>query len=69
MTLKDLIRSLDEFYDTETAKNWLDAHPVQDAVPDDADNVWMAKQVTRWKRCLAPDATQIVENVQLYRPL
>ncbi|KFG79616.1 hypothetical protein MANI_029727 [Metarhizium anisopliae] len=44
---KDLNRSLDEFYNKharkETAEEWLDAHPFQQAVADDADAVWMAK--------------------------
>lgn len=43
----DLNRSLDEFYDTyarrTAVETWLDAHPYQGAVPDDADNVWMAQ--------------------------
>lgn len=43
----DLNRSLDEFYNKharkETAEEWLDAHPFQQAVADDADAVWMAK--------------------------
>ncbi|EXV00475.1 hypothetical protein X797_006537 [Metarhizium robertsii] len=47
MLLKDLNRSLDEFYNNharkETAEDWLDAHPFQQAVADDADAVWMAK--------------------------
>ncbi|KAK3941285.1 hypothetical protein QBC46DRAFT_363417 [Diplogelasinospora grovesii] len=47
MLLKDLNRSLDEFYrehaSKETAEDWLDKHPFQSAVADDADAIWMAK--------------------------
>ncbi|PNY27842.1 Uncharacterized protein TCAP_02241 [Tolypocladium capitatum] len=47
MPLKDLNRSLDEFYNKyahrETAENWLNTHPFQQAVSDDADAVWMTK--------------------------
>ncbi|KAH7327741.1 hypothetical protein B0I35DRAFT_415627 [Stachybotrys elegans] len=45
--LKELNQSLDEFYNKharkETVESWLDAHPFTDAIPDDADPVWMAK--------------------------
>ncbi|KAK1766564.1 hypothetical protein QBC33DRAFT_104820 [Phialemonium atrogriseum] len=45
--LEYLNRSLDEFYlkhgSKETAESWLDRHPFQEAVPDEADDVWMAK--------------------------
>ena len=43
----DLNRLLNEFYNThaqkEPAEKWLDAHPYQAAIADDADAVWMAK--------------------------
>ncbi|KND87317.1 hypothetical protein TOPH_08074 [Tolypocladium ophioglossoides CBS 100239] len=46
MSLKDLNRSLDEFYGKyackETADDWLETHPFQAALADDADAVWMA---------------------------
>ncbi|KXX74391.1 hypothetical protein MMYC01_209936 [Madurella mycetomatis] len=47
MPLRDLNRSLDEFYGeyarNERAEDWLDAHDFQDAIPEDQDAVWMAK--------------------------
>ncbi|RSM03314.1 hypothetical protein CEP52_007460 [Fusarium oligoseptatum] len=47
MLLKELNRSLDEFYaeyaKKETAENWLNKHPFQDAVSDDEDSVWIGK--------------------------
>ncbi|KAH7265854.1 hypothetical protein B0J15DRAFT_545883 [Fusarium solani] len=47
MLLKELNRSLDEFYaeyaQKETAENWLNTHPFQNAVSDDADSVWIGK--------------------------
>ncbi|RSM15798.1 hypothetical protein CDV31_004740 [Fusarium ambrosium] len=47
MLLKELNRSLDEFWaeyaKKETAENWLNAHPFQDAVSDDEDSVWIGK--------------------------
>ncbi|KAM4058951.1 hypothetical protein HRG_008172 [Hirsutella rhossiliensis] len=47
MPLKDLNQALDEFYakhaHMEAAEKWLDAHPFQDAIPDDADAAWTAK--------------------------
>ncbi|KAM6508007.1 hypothetical protein FSOLCH5_013207 [Fusarium solani] len=39
--------SKDEFYaeyaQKETAENWLNTHPFQNAVSDDADSVWIGK--------------------------
>lgn len=43
----DLNRSLDKFWNDnahkETVEDWLDAHPFQEAEPDDADPVWTSK--------------------------
>ncbi|KAI2611996.1 hypothetical protein GGR54DRAFT_616801 [Hypoxylon sp. NC1633] len=47
ISLKDLNRSLNEFYDKnahkETVEDWLDVHPYHEAGSDDADPVWMSK--------------------------
>ncbi|KAL7917210.1 hypothetical protein ACQKWADRAFT_307339 [Trichoderma austrokoningii] len=47
MSIKELNGLLDEFYTKsahkETADHWIDAHPYQDAMEDDADATWMAK--------------------------
>ncbi|TRX89862.1 hypothetical protein FHL15_009295 [Xylaria flabelliformis] len=43
---KDLNQALDEFYSKhakqETANEWLDKHPFQSAIADDADAKWMS---------------------------
>ncbi|KAG9254763.1 uncharacterized protein F5Z01DRAFT_654781 [Emericellopsis atlantica] len=47
MPLADLNHLLDEFYNRhaqkESAETWFDAHPYQNAMADDADDVWMTK--------------------------
>ncbi|KAG6236962.1 hypothetical protein E4U23_000146 [Claviceps purpurea] len=47
MSLQDLNRTLDEFYNKhalkEAADDWLDKHDYKDAVVDDDYKVWMAK--------------------------
>ncbi|KAI0856848.1 hypothetical protein F4860DRAFT_491446 [Xylaria cubensis] len=45
-SLQDLNQALDEFYSKhakkETADEWLDKHPFQSAIADDADAKWMS---------------------------
>ncbi|KAG5961510.1 hypothetical protein E4U57_007548 [Claviceps arundinis] len=47
MSLQDLNRTLDEFYNKhalkETADDWLAKHPYKDAVAEENEEVWMAK--------------------------
>ncbi|KEZ39209.1 hypothetical protein SAPIO_CDS9873 [Scedosporium apiospermum] len=47
MSLKELNRSLDEFYDKnaikETPGDWIDGHPYEDALDEGLDETWMAK--------------------------
>ncbi|KAI1266000.1 hypothetical protein F5Y18DRAFT_426513 [Xylariaceae sp. FL1019] len=46
MPLQELNQSLDEFYNQYATKDmvadWLDKHPFQEAVADDAYEIWMA---------------------------